>query len=231
MKILELYSGTQSIGKEFRLKGHEVLSVELNDIFTSDEWKLEQLTMDIADLTKEIVLELLGKPDVIWASPMCTTYSMAASGANNRIKLTDGFLYPLSNKAQLHDVSLIRTLILIDQLSPTYYFIENPRAGMRNSYLMQRMNDQGRHTVTYCQYGYDYMKPTDLWTNHPNPRFKAPCKNGSPCHIAAPRGSRTGVQGLKGNMERSKIPPELCKHIVDICEKPEWIAEGQISLF
>jgi hypothetical protein len=45
------------------------------------------------------------------------------------------------------------------------------------------------------------------------------CKNGDPCHVSAPRGAKTGTQGLKGSKERSVIPAELCEHIVEICEK------------
>jgi site-specific DNA methylase len=37
--------------------------------------------------------------------------------------------------------------------------------------------------------------------------------------VAAPRGSKTGTQGLKGARERSVIPQKLCDHIVDICEE------------
>ena len=40
------------------------------------------------------------------------------------------------------------------------------------------------------------------------------CKNGDSCHEAAPRGSQTGTQGIKGNYERSKIPYQLCKEIL-----------------
>lgn len=63
------------------------------------------------------------------------------------------------------------------------------------------------------------MKPTDIWTNHPNPSFKPMCKNGDSCHVAAPRGSRTGTQGLKNAKERGVIPQQLCEHICDICEE------------
>ena len=52
------------------------------------------------------------------------------------------------------------------------------------------------------------------------------CKNGDPCHIPAPRGSKTGTQGLKGAKERSIIPHKLCEHIVDICE--EGLAENNL---
>ena len=84
---------------------------------------------------------------------------------------------------------------------------------------MSYIKDLPRHTTTYCQYGEKRMKPTDIWTNHPNPKFKPACKNGDPCHVAAPRGARTGTQGLKGSIERSRIPVLLCKHIVEICEE------------
>lgn len=95
--------------------------------------------------------------------------------------------------------------------------LENPRGGMRKMVWMKGIP---RYTVTYCQYGDKRMKPTDIWTNHPAPRFRPPCKNGASCHERAPRGSRTGTQGLKGSKERSIIPAALCEHIVDICENP-----------
>lgn len=52
------------------------------------------------------------------------------------------------------------------------------------------------------------------WT----PREK--CFNGNPnCkHQRAPRGSKTGTQGLKNNFERSKIPEELCIEVIKSVE-------------
>jgi hypothetical protein len=63
------------------------------------------------------------------------------------------------------------------------------------------------------------MKPTDIWTNSTKWIPRAMCKNGAPCHVAAPRGSRTGTQGLKGAYERSKIPNQLCIEILKSCIK------------
>ena len=42
------------------------------------------------------------------------------------------------------------------------------------------------------------------------------CHNGNKnCHHQpAPRGSKTGTQGRKGNYERSKIPRELCLEVL-----------------
>lgn len=76
-----------------------------------------------------------------------------------------------------------------------------------------------RHTVTYCQYGARAMKPTDIFTNASDPRFCPPCRNGAPCHESAPRGSKSGTQGLANARERGRIPERLCLHIVDVCER------------
>lgn len=126
-----------------------------------------------------------------------------------------GNLDPVSKYAKFCDAVDQHVLRLILALSPTYWFIENPRGGLRKMTWMQGLP---RYTVTYCQYGDMRMKPTDIWTNHPAPGFKPPCHNGDPCHVAAPRGAKTGTQGLAGSRERSVIPEALCEHIVDICE-------------
>ena len=84
---------------------------------------------------------------------------------------------------------------------------------------MNFMKNLPRYTITYCQYGDTRMKPTDIWTNHPNPNFKPMCHNGDSCHESAPRGSKTGTQGLKGAKERSVIPEELCNYIAKICKE------------
>src|SRR3990167_3554246 len=55
---------------------------------------------------------------------------------------------------------------------------ENPRGVLRK---MPFMKDFIRHTVSYCQYGDNRMKPTDIWTNALFWKPKPICKNGSPC--------------------------------------------------
>ena len=209
LKVLELFAGTRSIGKAFEERGHEVYSVEWDKQHENID-----LYADIATVTSQQILEEFGKPDIIWASPDCTTYSIAAI-STHRKREDDGNLAPKSDKAKRSDEVNRHVLALIKELNPKYYFIENPRGGMRKVRWMQ---DLPRHTVTYCQYGDTRMKPTDIWTNHPNPKFKPMCKNGQPCHVSAPRGSKTGTQGLKGSVLRSKIPHKLCQHIVTISE-------------
>ena len=217
MKVLELFAGTRSIGKAFEAKGHEVFSVEWDKSFDNIN-----LYEDIGNLNAREILEKFGRPDVIWASPDCATFSIAAISKHRRKNQDTGSLEPVSEYAKFCDEVDQHVLQLIEQLKPTFYFIENPRGGMRKMSWMQGLP---RYTVTYCQYELDKpaherrMKPTDIWTNHPDPKFKPMCKNGDPCHEKAPRGSKTGTQGLKGSKERSVIPEELCQHIVEICEK------------
>ena len=213
MRVLELFAGTRSIGKAFEHRGHEVFSVEWNKDFENID-----LYCDIGTLTAEKVIENFGKPDVIWASPDCTTYSVAAISHHRKQNPENGNLEPISDYAKFCDKVNQHVLELIKELDPTYFFIENPRGGLRKMVFMQGIP---RYTITYCQYGDTRMKPTDIWTNHHNPCFKPPCKNGDLCHIKAPRGSKTGTQGLKGSVERSKIPQKFCEHIVDICEGKE----------
>lgn len=209
MKVLELFAGTRSIGKAFEAKGHEVFSIEWDKTFGDID-----LYADILEVTMDDILGSFGKPDVIWASPDCSSYSIAAI-SHHRHREETGNLAPVSDYAKFCDRVNQHVLCLMLGLSPKYWFIENPRGGMRK---MDFMNGLPRYTVTYCQYGDSRMKPTDIWTNHPNPNFKPVCKNGDPCHISAPRGAKTGTQGLKGSRERSVIPPLLCEHIVEICE-------------
>ena len=211
IKVLELVAGTRSIGKAFEARGHEVYSVEWNKDFENID-----LYDDIMNVTAEQIIRNFGHPDAIWASPDCTTFSVAAISHHRRKNPETGNLDPISDYAKFCDKVDQHVLDLIRELNPTYYFIENPRGGMRK---MTWMQDIPRYTVTYCQYGDTRMKPTDIWTNHPNPKFKPPCHNGDSCHTPAPRGSKTGTQGLKGSVERSIIPAELCNHIVDICEE------------
>ena len=211
MKVLELFAGTRSIGKEFEAKGHEVFSVEWDKDFEHID-----LYTDISTLTAKEILEKFGHPDVIWASPDCTTFSVAAISKHRRRNPENGSLEPITEYAKFCDATDQHVLDLIRELNPTFFFIENPRGAMRK---MEWMQGIPRYTITYCKYGDTRMKPTDIWTNHPDPQFKPACKNGDPCHMRAPRGSRSGTQGIKGTKERSRIPEQFCKHIVDICEE------------
>lgn len=208
MKVLELFAGTQTLSSHFRARGHDCVTVDFDKETNPD------ICTDIEFLTYD-ELSSWGPFDVVWMSPDCTTYSVAAI-SYHRKKDKDGNLVPQTEYAKKCDRVNAHAVELIEQLDPSLWFIENPRGGLRKMDFMQGLP---RYTISYCQYGERRQKPTDIWTNHPDPKFKPCCKPGSPCHDPAPRGSRTGTQGLTGKLVRAKLPDALCEHIVDICEE------------
>lgn len=210
MKVLELFSGTECLSNAFRAKGHECFTIDWNEKFPSS------LHIDIMDVTPEMILEKFGQPDVIWAAFDCTTFSLAAISKHRTKNKKTGNLDPISDYAKYCDMVNQHTLELIRALKPKYYFIENPVGGLCSMDYMQGIP---RYMITYCKYGFPYQKRTHIFTNHPNPYFIPPCKPGDKCHEAAPRGSKSGLQGVKGKALRSMYPPKLCEHIVEICEQ------------
>ena len=192
MKTLELFCGTKSFSKVAKELGHDTYTIDIEERFNPDV-RINILELDPTLLAHDF--------DVIWASPPCQAFSVAAIGKN----WYKGGI-PKTESALLGLKLLEKTIEIIDELKPKYWFIENPRGMMRK---MPQVQDFHRNTVTYCQYGDTRMKPTDIWTNFTDWKPKAPCKNGSPCHISAPRGSKTGTQGLKNAEERGVIPRDL----------------------
>lgn len=205
MKVLELFAGSRSIGKAAESLGYDVFSSDVND-FDKIDYVVDILNFDV----KKVPF----KPDIIWASPPCTTYSIAAI-SHHRPKNK-----PLSSFAIKSDLIVKKTLEIIKELNPNKWYIENPRGLLRKQNFMIGLP---KTTVWYCTYGDNRAKPTDIWSNNirsllningwqPRPE----CFNGNKnCHHEpAPRGSRTGTQGVKGNYNRSKIPNQLCLEIL-----------------
>jgi hypothetical protein len=194
--VFDFFSGTGSSTQAFADNGDEVVSFELDPQFSATE------TISILDLTPEYLLKTYGRPDFIWASPPCTAFSVASIGHHWK----QGGVYPIpKTQAAVDNQRLVEhTRMLIEAIKPRFgYLIENPRGMLRK---LPAVRGLMRRTVTYCQYGDSRQKPTDLWGSVPNWRAKEPCRPGSPCHEAAPRGSRTGTQGLGKAKIRSMIP-------------------------
>jgi site-specific DNA-cytosine methylase len=209
MKVLELFAGSCSFSNVAKEFGHETFTVDNGlDLKTLDHYVKIDLVKDILKLDAD---EIPFHPDIIWASPPCTTFSIASCGHHWNAPDVNGNRIPKTESAETGLLLLEKTISIMNQLQPKYYFIENPRGLMRKMGAVEYLK---RHTVTYCQYGDNRMKPTDIWTNL-NWIPREMCKNGQPCHEAAPRGSKTGTQGLKNNYERSKVPYELCKEILE----------------
>ena len=203
MKVLELFAGSRSVGKIAEQRGMEVFSSDLIE-FEGIHYPISILDFDVTKVPF--------KPDIIWASPPCTGFSVAAIG--HHWSGGKGAYIPKTETAKLGIELVRKTLEIIEHFQPTFWFMENPRGVLRKLDVVKGLNKQ---SVTYCQYGDERMKPTDIWTNSIMWTPKPMCKNGDPCHVAAPRGSRTGTQGRANAYERSKIPAELCLEILKSC--------------
>ena len=196
MQTVELFCGTKSFSNVAAARGFKTFTLDIEPAFSPD------LCSSILRVTPE---QLPRHPVVLWASPPCQAFSVAALHHNWH---RDG----TPKHPRVFDALKVvrRTLRLIDEIRPDWWFIENPRGMLRKQSFMQGLD---RRTVTYCQYGDMRQKPTDIWTNAHWWEPQASCVRGAACHVAAPRGSRAGTQGIKGARERSRIPARLFDEI------------------
>ena len=218
MKVLELFAGSRSFSKVAEELGHQVYTTDIEPFDKIDQ------VCNIFNFDVNRMIDEFGYPDVIWASPPCTTFSVASIGHH----YTGGkkAYIPKTKEAKIGIKIVEYTIKLISMLNPKYWYIENPRGVLRKLPVMNcnfnpELPMHYRDTVWYCQYfspeeTIKRAKPTDIWNNHFHWCPRPVCKNGNPdCdHERAPRGSRTGTQGLKNNYERSIVPSELCREIL-----------------
>jgi site-specific DNA-cytosine methylase len=101
MNLLELFAGSRSVGRAAERLGYEVFSVDIKDFGGID------LVQDIEFLKAD---QIPFKPDIIWASPPCTTYSIAAISHHRDMGK------PKTDFAAKSDRLVLNTLKLIDTL-------------------------------------------------------------------------------------------------------------------
>jgi hypothetical protein len=208
MLIFDFFAGTGSATKAFEDAGHTVIKIELDDYFTAHE-------RDIFDMTADYLIDKYGRPDFIWASPPCQTFSVAS--IRHYWTYEEGKAKP-KNQKTLDGIERVRyTVQIIKAINPKRgWLMENPRGMLRKQSVVEGLT---RRTITYCQYGDFRMKPTDIWGELPGWLPRPICKPGMTCHNSAKRGSDTGSQGIGGGGKhgsrlRSMIPYELGAEIL-----------------
>jgi len=211
MNVLELFAGSRSIGRTAEEMKMNVFSIDW------EKYEGINLSKDIGEL---LLTDVPFVPDVIWASPDCTTYSIAAISTHRNGTEPKSDYAKKCDQVNKHFINLIKDWQAINP--NVVFFIENPRGMLRH---MDFMKDFERKSVWYCKYGDDRAKPTDIFTNSKQWIPRQMCSNykydkdgnilNKHCHHeSARRGAKTGTQGKKGSYNRSRIPSELCIEIL-----------------
>ncbi len=200
MKVLDLFSGLGGFSQAFKDGHFKVYTIDINPKFKPS------FCIDINEIAENIkqYKRRLGKPYIILASPPCNCFSVASIGKYYK----NGIPNKIARKSIK---TVLKTLDIIEELNPKYWVLENPRG------MLRRILGKPKYFITQCQYGKEYMKPTDLWGVLPDSFKPKSCKNGDKCHVSAPRGSKKGLQAIETPEQRAKIPYGLSKAILHSC--------------
>lgn len=202
LKAAEFFAGSRSFGKVADELGIETFSID---------WKPYEDIHYVGDVQDMKAEDVPFVPNIVWASPDCTTYTLAAISTHRNGTEPKTDYAAKCDEVNQHFISLVDGWL---ELNPDLlFYFENPRGMLGKMDWMQRFI---KRTIWYCQYGDERAKPTHIFTNDRlwNPRPE--CWNGNKfCHHApAPRGAKTGTQGRKGSYERSRVPEQLIREIL-----------------
>jgi hypothetical protein len=212
--MIEFFSGSGRMAQAFRERRATVVTVD-NRYTPETQNSSLHVIGDVLDLSREDIVNMSGgEPDVLWFGTPCTGFSVASIGTH----WGGGFrsYEPKTETAKLGIALAKKCLEIISWFPNAIWAIENPRGVLRK---MPFMPNDKRRTITFCQYGDTRMKPTDIWTNADFWISKPVCKNGDLCHVRAPRGAKTGTQGLKGAYERAVYPHKFCEEFANAVTK------------
>lgn len=206
MRVLELFSGTGSVGKIAKQLNWEVISLDL---------KNADINTDI--LNWDYKIYPVGNFDIIWASPPCDTFSRLRDTWIGRKLKKHGdkiITKEILEKDMLNEgvPILNKTKEIINYFSPTYWFIENPQT----SRMKEFNNDLPFYDIDYCKYSdWGYRKRTRIWTNLKNFNAKL-CKKDCDNFKNGRHNVQIGVKTYGVNTEgKYRIPPLLIEELFE----------------
>jgi len=155
MNVLELFSGTGSVGKACDKIGWNKVSV---DLLLPADHKVDIMDFDYKQYDKDYF-------DIIWASPPCVFYSKLQDGWIGRMRKGEIFTKEVQEKEMKEADELVKkSLEIINYFNCKYWFIENPQTSkLKNRDIMKGLS---YYDVDYCMYSdWGYRKRTRIWTN------------------------------------------------------------------
>lgn len=202
-RVLDLFCGLGGFSAAFKESERwEVVTVDIEQRFNPD------ITADVFDLRPS---DFDDDFDVILASPPC----QFLSSAGNHDKWDFDTYTPTAPESRNAVALFYHALGFIRALSPTYWYIENPRASRIRWFI-----GAPDEWVAYCQYGKNYQKQTGLWGNHAPMTFRR-CSGPGNCHKS--NGDDDGESAIASmdngtHADRAKVPYQLSESIRDACE-------------
>ena len=202
-RLLELFSGTHSVGKIATELGYTVTSLDLKDA---------TINLDILDW--DYTQMPVGHFDVIWASSPCDTFSVMKRCNVGR----HGCTYE-SLEADMQHVGvplLHRTEAIISYFQPRLWFIENPQTGKMKEFICK---EKPFYDVDYCMYSnWGYKKRTRIWTNKLNFKPKI-CQGGcgfvrAGCHLRHATGGNNPQGKGSRRTQRYQVPSALVSELL-----------------
>jgi len=200
MRVLELFSGTGSVGKCCEALGYETLSLDIDG--------RADITMSILDWDYKAYPK--DSFDMIWASPPCATFSKLQYSHLGR-KRKCGSIYTRemmeTEMKTIGDPLVKKALEIINYFNPELWFLENPNTGRLKD--REYMKDLPYYVVDYCMYcDWGYRKRTRIWTNKRDWIPKT-CDGKGTCGNMTGKSHNDNVSGLASLDMKYRIPPEL----------------------
>lgn len=155
MNVLELFSGTGSVGKVCEMLDWNVVSV---DMILPATHKCDIMDFNYKQYPRDYF-------DIIWASPPCTNYSKLQDCWIGRMRKGQIYTKEVQEQEMNNDDKLVlKALEIIEYFNPHWWFIENPAGSrMKERPFMKNLHN---YVVDYCMYSdWGYRKRTRIWTN------------------------------------------------------------------
>ena len=149
MKLLEMFSGTGSVGTVAKDMGWDVVSLDLKgadincDIL---QWKYKKYPVKYFDF--------------VFSSPPAFKY--------NRVNTNDVRKIDETNKI------VLKILEVINYFKPQVFVIQNPQSSLLKE--QEFMKKLPYYDLDFCKYGFEYRRRTRLWTNLEGWQPRALCK-------------------------------------------------------
>ena len=217
---LELFSGTHSFGKVSSSMGFNVYSLD-RDLgaecpFGSGYVSKNHIQADI--MTWDYKQFKPGFFKIITASPSCFYWSpMRKTNYGKELKAHPGKIF--CKEILLQDIEdygkpmVDKVFEIFDYFQPEYWLLENPKLGSMKDYINDLIPCID---VDYCRYGFNYKKPTRIWTNIKfdglicnHKKHQESCCGG--------KGNNKGRGGGSNRLPRYVIPPKLIEDIFLKC--------------